>query len=181
MNVQKEAITSLNYDPIAQDVSDIRQERAEALERQVTSSQGEANLPEQTILAGTGLRDKLLRAFQQDFIPYESTTTLSTTKPSLVSSTEAGDGITIVNDGIVASQHDLKAADVDAVPAPRVETKMSGTLIRNESLRSWAERYRSVGEVQKIEGDPEVPLNPSQLRAIAMMISERLSLVQGVS
>lgn len=166
---------ALNNDPVAQDVSDVLRQR-------LSSVDGHSDRPEQTILAGTALRDKLLRAFQQDFIPYESTTALATSSSPLPAPVgQDDDGIRIVNDGIVAPQHNLNANDVDAIPVPRVHKSMSGTLIRNEEIRSWAERHRMEGEVEKSKSDPDVPLNPSQLRAIAMMISERLSLVQGVS
>lgn len=48
-------------------------------------------------------------------------------------------------------------------------------------IQSWARRYMRPNPV-KVEGDPELQgLNPTQIRAVATMIGERLSLIQGVS
>ena len=48
-------------------------------------------------------------------------------------------------------------------------------------IRSWATRYAQKNPVVA-EGDPTVKgLNESQVRAAAMMIGERISLIQGVS
>ena len=54
-----------------------------------------------------------------------------------------------------------------------------GAFSDDPRISSWARRYRS--EIPQVEeGDPQLPLNPTQVRAIALMLSERLSLVQGV-
>ena len=48
-------------------------------------------------------------------------------------------------------------------------------------IRSWAMRYSEVNPV-RVEGDPVLRgLNSTQTRAVAMMVGERISLVQGVS
>jgi hypothetical protein len=48
-------------------------------------------------------------------------------------------------------------------------------------IRSWARRYSDLNPV-RVEGDPVLSgLNATQTRAIAMMVGERISLVQGVS
>jgi hypothetical protein len=48
-------------------------------------------------------------------------------------------------------------------------------------IMSWARRYCRVKPIQ-VEGDPVLEgLNATQVRAIAMMIGERISLVQGVN
>jgi hypothetical protein len=190
---QINAIQALNDDPILQDARDLQQ-RSLAKQSMISArpaKSGGRKQPkvEQTILSGTALRDKVLRAFQRDFVPYESTTSLSVTSSDSQAQTSSPldhvphleDGIEIVNDGIVAPQRALKAEDVDAKPVVAHTEELSGTLIRNELIRNWAIRHRAEGWVVKSDGDPHVPLNPSQLRAIAMMLSERLSLVQGVS
>ena len=174
------AISAMNNDPLSQDVEDKLHRDLAAIDQSYRRPKPRS---EQTILNGTGLRDKLLRAFQQDFVPYESTTSLSV-NPTSVSAipTKTGDKAEIVDDGIVAPQHFLKAEDVDAKPTlASSSTELSGGLVRNQMIRSWAMRHRAEGEIVKSDGDPYVPLNPSQLRAIAMMLSERVSLVQGVS
>jgi hypothetical protein len=53
-------------------------------------------------------------------------------------------------------------------------------LTSNHSIQDWAQRYSSENPVGK-ESDPNIPLNSSQIRAIAQMLCKRISLVQGVS
>jgi hypothetical protein len=184
------AIQNMNYDPVQQDMADVQHFKdypSMSQPIQDESSLGSASnsiwprkqpLPEQTILAGTALRDKVLRAFQEDYIPYEPKGELRISSSGLAGNSE------LVNDGIVAPVKELHASDVDAVPVPSQKihsVQASGGLVKNELIRSWSMRYRAEGEVVRSDGDPDIPLNPSQMRAIAMMLSERLSLVQGVS
>jgi hypothetical protein len=121
---------------------------------------------DQTVLQGTNLRDKTLRAFQEDFVPYDTSASL-----------RIGARLPL--------PRELHPGDIDATPLPPPHpfSEPSGVLARNEMIASWTKRYRADdGRPQvRVEGDPEVPLNPTQMRAIAMMLSERLSLVQGVS
>lgn len=49
----------------------------------------------------------------------------------------------------------------------------------NERVEDWAERYSQCNPVVK-EGDPLVLLNAAQIRSIALMFKERISLIQGV-
>jgi hypothetical protein len=178
--VQLNAITALNYDPVKQDMADALTRaktpvpvKPHSIADQAWAEHTSQKRPEQTILAGTALRDKLLRAFQEDYMPYQPT--------DVVDGEGKATQAEVLNDGLVAPPKQLHADDVDAVPSPTRHQPMSGSFIRNELIRSWTTRYRAEGEVIKAEGDPEIPLNPSQMRAIAMMLSERLSLVQGVS
>ena len=46
-------------------------------------------------------------------------------------------------------------------------------------IMSWARRYLRPSPV-RVEGDPVLPLNASQVRAVATMIAEDMSLIQGV-
>ena len=46
-------------------------------------------------------------------------------------------------------------------------------------IMSWAKRYMRANPV-RVEGDPVLPLNASQVRAVATMIAEGVSLIQGV-
>ncbi|RXK38247.1 hypothetical protein M231_04419 [Tremella mesenterica] len=118
------------------------------------------------ILRGSATRDLILRAFQQDYTPYESSS-------SSINATH----------NPVPDTKEMKPDDIDATSVPSIHTdQTSDTLLsRNALIKSWTTRYRvdHGKEPLKIEGDPEIPLNPSQIRAIAMMLSERLSLVQG--
>lgn len=108
------------------------------------------------ILQGTHLRPILLAAFS----------------PSSASST---------------SSHALQASDdKEYLPhetlehASRLTTEHRGVFRDDMRIQSWARRYAMMNPV-RVEGDPILPLNPTQIRAIAMMIGETISLVQGVS
>jgi hypothetical protein len=58
----------------------------------------------------------------------------------------------------------------------------AGFFSDNELIQSWCRRQLVEGrEPIDIEGDPHLTLNTSQKRAIAMMLSSNISLVQGVS
>jgi hypothetical protein len=48
-------------------------------------------------------------------------------------------------------------------------------------IRSWVQRRLQPAGTLRVEGDPDLGLNESQERAVAMMLGNRLSLVQGVS
>lgn len=57
-----------------------------------------------------------------------------------------------------------------------------GMFSKDMLIMSWCRRQLRPGGVPlEVEGDPNVRLNTSQRKAIAMMLSERLSLIQGVS
>ena len=124
---------------------------------------------EQTKLQGTSLRDLLLRPFQEDFVPQES----ATSQPAKALTEQHQ---------IVPDPKELSPDAVDATPTPGNSVGPLGVLARNQLIHSWTKRYRTQeGEEPLVmEGDPLVALNPTQIRAIGMMLSERLSLVQGV-
>lgn len=60
------------------------------------------------------------------------------------------------------------------------ERSALGAFAQDCRIRSWTDRYVRNDPV-RVEGDPELDLNTSQVKAIAMMLRERVSLVQGVS
>jgi len=64
--------------------------------------------------------------------------------------------------------------------ASRLSSKHQGVFRDDMRISSWARRYARHNPI-RVEGDPELPLNSTQIRAVAMMIGERISLVQGVS
>jgi hypothetical protein len=188
---QKEAIDRLNLDPSSQDLAEFARRKREPPPRTVEdealrATRRRAN-PEQQVLTGTGLRDLLLRRFQADYGPAaaglgppaprpEATTdtrpeATTDTQPSAPAAASFADAV------------EMKPTDVDAVASPSPHEGAPGILARNQLIQSWTRRYRAPEgrEPVAVEGDPVVPLNPSQVRAIAMMLSERLSLVQGVS
>jgi hypothetical protein len=173
LQVQLQAMKALHNDSIQQDMQDIRDRPTPRRSSQtpVTSSGPEIdeadvdsilndvdsarNKQIQTILNGTSTRDLLLRAFQTDYQTPESSANLSLAAP-------------------------LKPSDIDAtpIPTPHAQSTSQGILARDQLIQSWARRSRRL-KALRIEGDPIINLNPSQLRAMAMMLSERISLVQG--
>ena len=57
-----------------------------------------------------------------------------------------------------------------------------GFFADNQLIQSWCRRQLVEGrEPLSIDGDPQLALNTSQRKAIAMMLSSNMSLVQGVS
>ena len=77
--------------------------------------------------------------------------------------------------------------DVEYVPRETLEHRSreqhdhSGVFQDDTRIHSWAQRYARHDPIQ-IDGDPPLlGLNPTQIRAIAMMLGERISFVQGVS
>lgn len=55
-----------------------------------------------------------------------------------------------------------------------------GIFANDQMIQSWATRYQKSSPLV-MEGDPSIDLNESQVMAMAMMIGNPLSLVQGVS
>lgn len=186
---QLEAMSFLNNNPLEQDVSDYVEDSFESYPQfpldmpkknpLVVSTPSSAAPSNQAILKGTSLRETLLRAFSKDFRPPVPSASSPSDSSSPISNAKS--------DGFVSNAHALSPTDLDAIPKPHLasgtgETKKSGILNRNTLIRSWAERHRSERETPvEVEGDPYVPLNRTQLRAMGMMLSEALSLVQGVS
>lgn len=167
-------MTSLHLDPTDQELLDSPRKRASSTPGQSDTLPTFADekvavrnpLPEQMKLLGTHLRDKILRAFQRPYRPRNP------------------DGSPKSSPELTAQALPTQPTDVDAVPVPsepEVNMRAETILSSNQMIKSWTDRYRVTSEPLRIEGDPEIGLNPSQMRAIAMMLSERLSLVQGVS
>ncbi|KAL4401765.1 RNA helicase [Malassezia pachydermatis] len=57
-------------------------------------------------------------------------------------------------------------------------TSTSSLLAEDQRIHSWYQRYARPSPLV-MDGDPDLGLNGSQLRAVAMMLKERVSLVQG--
>ncbi|WVW84149.1 hypothetical protein I302_106178 [Kwoniella bestiolae CBS 10118] len=184
---QIEAIKSLNLDPYQQDMGDFPDDPdpsdSSSTNNGARTPEGSAGITalstapvlakdkkDQTILRGTAIRDLLFRAFQEDYTPASH------------SRTSAGQvhHHTLPTDHIVQDTSEMRLSDLDAIPEPIPDrTPATGILAKNQLIQSWTERYRRPGQPVEMEGDPKVGLNESQLKAIAMMLSERLSLVQG--
>lgn len=84
-------------------------------------------------------------------------------------------------------EHMQEADDVDYVSHDLLEHSSrktgdhGGAFKDDMRIQSWARRYSALNPV-RVEGDPVLEgMNATQIRAAAMMIGERVSLVQGVS
>ena len=113
---------------------------------------------------GTFLRDILLRSYA----PKESTEDRDKEfSPDKDTSPEIE---------IVATQDELADTSQESLLPP-----LDGLFKQDARIQSWAKRY-SEPDPLVIEGDPVLQgLNETQVRAIAMMLNNRLTLVQGVS
>ena len=107
------------------------------------------------ILQGTHLRDVLLRSFspQRAHAPAH-----------------------------IQAEDDVAYASHETLEHPgRLPGEHGGAFKDDMRIQSWARRHAAPNPV-RVEGDPVLSgLNGTQIRAIAMMIGERASLVQGVS
>ncbi|KAJ7188085.1 hypothetical protein C8R46DRAFT_1183731 [Mycena filopes] len=73
---------------------------------------------------------------------------------------------------------EVRDADEGAIQEP-LSLNVNGAFLEDQRIQSWARRY-SQPEPVVVEGDPPLHgLNTTQIRAIALMIGQRLSLVQG--
>ncbi|OAX35034.1 P-loop containing nucleoside triphosphate hydrolase protein [Rhizopogon vinicolor AM-OR11-026] len=107
----------------------------------------------QFILHGTHLRDVLLRSFFPE-------------TPSLHVPLQPPDEVSYVPRGRL--EHDSREA-----------RDHGGAFKEDMYIQSWARRYSQIKPIV-IDGDPVIEgLNVTQIRAIALMIGERISLVQG--
>ncbi|KAH7100425.1 P-loop containing nucleoside triphosphate hydrolase protein [Auriculariales sp. MPI-PUGE-AT-0066] len=58
------------------------------------------------------------------------------------------------------------------------QQRFDSPLMHDQRLQSWARRYSQLDPIVLL-GDPELDLNSTQVRAIALMLATRVSLVQG--
>ena len=79
----------------------------------------------------------------------------------------------------VAMDLEQDEGPVEVQPTP-TSPPLDGLFKHDARIQSWAKRY-SLPNPLVIEGDPDLErLNSTQIRAIALMLSSRFSLVQGV-
>ena len=110
----------------------------------------------EVILRGTQLRDVLLRSFNPD--------------AALLSEPHH-----------IQDPEEPHYVDHGMLEHPsRLDISNGGAFVGDCRVRSWAKRYQHRNPVI-VEGDPVLTgLNDTQIRAMALMIGERISLVQGV-
>ncbi|GAA6053563.1 hypothetical protein JCM3770_005196 [Rhodotorula araucariae] len=71
-----------------------------------------------------------------------------------------------------------RSADVDEAADEGASPLKSDLLRQNQLINSWIERYQR-DDPLVLPGDPDLGLNASQIKAIAMALGEKLSLIQG--
>ena len=109
----------------------------------------------QYILQGSHLRDIVLRSF----LPPPSATAISS--PS--------------------EESEMKESDESEQKGSGAPFEYAGAFMDDQRIQSWARRYSRPNPVV-VEGDPPLSgLNQSQIRAMAAMVGEKISLIQGVS
>jgi hypothetical protein len=112
----------------------------------------------QYMLQGTKLRDVILRTFDPEHSPWQDQTQL-----------QAPDDVTYPSRDVL--EHEARG-----------ETNFEdlGAFRNDQRIMSWAKRYSKDCPIV-MDGDPPINLNNSQKKAIATMIGQRISLIQGVS
>ena len=117
-----------------------------------TMSLGESD--RENVLQGTYLRDVVLRSFKSHTPPSEAE----------------------MDTEIEASQTEPQAdSGSEDTPFPSLD----GIFEDDFRIHSWATRFSRPDPIA-VEGDPVLPLNATQTQAVAMMVKNRISLVQGV-
>ena len=169
-DLMKEAVYSFDHDVAKQEPPRFLVE----MERKDQGVQEPVQKQEQYILRGTHLRDVLLRSFQPSKHPHPHRALQSPDEKAYVDKS-------IMEHPYSRDMLDGETDEMSgnlSVPLPKTNT--SGVFQNNMLIHSWAARY-SLPNPVVVEGDPLLNgMNESQIRAMAMMIGERISLVQGV-
>ena len=108
----------------------------------------------QYMLQGTKLRDVILRTFDPEKSPWQD------------HELQAPDDTTSPSHDVLEARGKPNFADL-------------GAFRNDQRIMSWAKRYSKDHPIV-MDGDPPIDLNHSQRKAIATMIGERISLIQGV-
>ena len=111
----------------------------------------------QYILQGTKLRDVILRTFDPGNSPWQDHAHRQ------------------VPDDVTYPSHDFSEHEARRKP----NFANLGAFRNDQRIMSWAKRYSKDYPIV-MDGDPPIDLNHSQRKAIATMIGERISLIQGV-
>ncbi|EJU00563.1 P-loop containing nucleoside triphosphate hydrolase protein [Dacryopinax primogenitus] len=126
------------------------------------------------ILRGTFVRDALLRSFK----PLAGMET-----PRAVETEISGRPVPerLAESAMAELPAEPRAGEVHPILSafdPLPNRPPSGAFTHDQLIQSWARRYRRPNPIV-VEGDPVLDLNETQTRAVALMLSKRLSLVQG--
>lgn len=145
------AISHLNHDPQKQE-------------------EAEMSVDRELILQGTHLRDVLLRTFEPN--PEEMHEQEEELKGQTMEVEYSSEEMEIF---------DLQGAEEVQEARNQMTYGNEGVFRDDQRIQSWARRYAADKPVM-VEGDPILEgLNQTQIKAMAMMIGQRICLVQGVS
>lgn len=173
--LQEQAINNLYFDPSHQ-----RQRNATHVkEAQEALLQGSNTILREWALQGTDLRELIVpkveaqagephkRVWEQDVLDEQAS---------------AFDDSPATELAHLPSSDALLSPDLFLNPRKTSSTALhpSDLLTQNQLINSWVKRYMR-DDPMLLPGDPELGLNPSQTKAVAMAIGEKLSLIQGVS
>lgn len=119
--------------------------------------QMDAGISSEYMLRGTELRDVLLRTFDPKEMPWQEHAQL-----------QSPDDVTYPSHDVLEHEGRGKNDFADL-----------GAFRNDQRILSWAKRYSRDYPIV-MDGDPPVDLNNSQRKAMATMIGQRISLIQGV-
>lgn len=149
-----EALASLNHDPVATDIEGVKRD---ATLREAMAASSPSPVPDLDDYAG-GASPTLKP------LPARK---IASTEPVLLGT----------------ALRDIIVGPLGKTAAAQAKPEDQGGMFGDDMLiMSWCRRHLRKGTAfLPAEGDPDVKLNESQKRAIALMLSRRLSLIQGVS
>ena len=90
------------------------------------------------------------------------------------------DDFDLLDDTPAAKLARLPAVTLPLSVPPETASNPSSSFADNQLINSWIKRHQR-DKPMRMTGDPELNLNESQTKAVAMALGERLSLIQGVS
>ncbi|GAA6064109.1 hypothetical protein JCM10212_002486 [Sporobolomyces blumeae] len=179
-HLQEQALRNLYHDPSRQRLRNAS--HVQSAQEAYLASLGDPSLPpakpilREWSLQGTDLRELL--------VPKPSIVT----EPSILSQDDENDDLHLGphspaptpdgNGGSHSPSALLDFAGPVASTVPGSALNPSDLITSNQLINSWAKRYMR-DDPLVLPGDPELGLNASQTKAVAMAIGEKLSLIQG--
>ncbi|BGO88406.1 hypothetical protein JCM10020v2_000021 [Rhodotorula toruloides] len=161
IDLQHAALESLFYDPALQRAHNHEEVRRAQLTHVVQG--GVVRRLNEVSLRGTDLRELIVPKEGDE--AYAKHLLLPKTVTYAEGAFEDADGVAITTPEPI----------VEALPVPSIP---SALLRDNQLINSWIMRYSRDDPIE-MPGDPQLGLNPSQTKAIAMALGQRMSLIQG--
>lgn len=180
IRIQKAALFNLFYDPYHQRVENLTTvEEAQVL----FSKYGNDPEMKQLILKGTDLRELLIPDLQEEPEYYSSPVIADSSSDT----SSFWDDPNVDFDDLSSSPSPSTSPAISTTTETIPEISIDRTISQNPSsifsdnqlINSWIQRYRKEDPLV-LTGDPDLGLNSSQIRAVAMALDERISLIQGV-